>query len=210
MPRKLGTIYPNAMKKGIYIRTDELLEAIKALEVYLSNLRRVKRDRYYWKWAIIALHNSVQGFMVSALRGTNGLAVLTPECARAWMDAYRNRTPYPKEKLDDFLNLYKKIKSNLMLQYGQSKKFTPKGQQGWSIKKLNALRNEFIHFTPKGWSLEVSGLPSICEDLLSIIDFLANSSGNIDFYQQSAEKRFQDALDKAKTLTKELRRAYAT
>lgn len=78
------------MKDNYYLRTDELVEAVKGLEMFLSNIRKVKKDLYFWKWAIIALHNSVQGFMVCALRGTNGLSVLTPKCAEAWLEAYEN------------------------------------------------------------------------------------------------------------------------
>ena len=107
------------MKNEIYLSTNELLEAVKALETFLNILRLVKGDKYYWKWAIIALHNSIPGFMVCALRGSSNLAVLTPECAKAWTDSDQNGKPYPEEKLDDFLNLYKKIKSNLMVQYTQ-------------------------------------------------------------------------------------------
>lgn len=198
------------MKDNYYLRTDELVEAVKGLEMFLSNIRKVKKDLYFWKWAIIALHNSVQGFMVCALRGTNGIAVLTPECAKAWLEAYENNTTYPKEILDDFLNLYKKIKGNYMLRYGHSKKFVPKGQEGRSIKKLNGLRNEFIHFTPKGWLLEISGLPQICGDVLRIIDFLVNSSCNILFYsdQDKFKKRFDLVFSKGLMLTKELKKAY--
>lgn len=199
------------MKDNYYLRTDELVEAVKGLEMFLSNIRKVKKDLYFWKWAIIALHNSVQGFMVCALRGTNGLSVLTPECAKAWLEAYENNTTYPKEiLLDDFLNLYKKIKGKYMLQYVHSKKFVPMGQEGRSIKRLNRLRNEFIHFTPQGRSLKVSGLPQLCGDVLKIIDFLVNSSGNIHFDsdQDKFKKRLDIVFSKGLMLTKGLKKAY--
>jgi hypothetical protein len=198
------------MRKNIYLRTDELLESIKALEMFCNAIKWVKKDPYYWKWAIMALHNSIQGFMVCALRSSNGLAVLTTKCAKAWMEAYENETTYPEEKLDDFVNLYKKIKSNLMIQNIDSKKYIPKGKEGWSIRKLNELRNDFIHFTPKSLSLEVSGLPKISKDILSIIDFLVNTSGNIYFYpsQQKFEKIFQEVLSQTKRSVDKLKWTY--
>ena len=57
--------------------------------------------------------------------------------------------PLPADlEMDNFLNLYEKIKSDTILFYVTSKKFTPEGTQGKSIKDLNRLRNQFIHFTP--------------------------------------------------------------
>ena len=66
-----------------------------------------------------------------------------------------------------------------MLMFINSKKFNPQGQQGWSIKKLNQWRNKFIHFIPGGWSLEVSGLPQIIGDCITVIEFLVFESKNI-------------------------------
>lgn len=197
------------MNKPIWLSTDELTESVNALGAFISNLRRVKRDRYYWKWAIVALHNSAQGFMVCALRGTSNLAVLSPKAAKEWKEAYEQHKPDPREELDGFLNLYKKIKGNYMIQYIHSQKFVPRGQQGANIKKLNSFRNDFIHFVPKGWSIEVTGFPKICEDVISIIDFLVTRSGNVRFYfRKNVEDKCLDLLTKSKQLLRELKRAY--
>jgi hypothetical protein len=50
--------------------------------------------------------------------------------------------------------------------YVHSQRFVPKGSQGDSVKRLNRLRNEYIHFTPRVWVLELAGLPKIAEDSL--------------------------------------------
>ena len=50
--------------------------------------------------------------------------------------------------------------------HGLSQAFKP-GTQGRSVKQLNKLRNEFIHFVPKGWSLEVDA--RIVDDCLNVI-----------------------------------------
>ena len=198
------------MNKPIWLRTDELTEAVNALDAFVSNLMRVMDDPYYWKWAIIALHNSTQGFMVCALRGTNNLAILTPKAAKKWMDAYEQHKPYPGEELDDFLNLYKKIKGNYMMQYIHSQKFLPKGQQGGSIKRLNSFRNDFIHFIPAGWSIEVSGFPRICEDVIAIIDFLVSRSGNVRFYlRKDIQDKCLELLIKSRELLKNIIWSYS-
>ena len=193
----------------IWFRTDEFEEAILSFEKVAESSELIAKDLSRWRWLVISLHNAVQGFMVLALRGTNNLAILTPKSAAEWLEAYENRSPFPKqERLDSFLNLYKKIKSDRMLMYGHSKKFSPQRTQGRNIKRLNQLRNEFIHFIPKGWSIEVSGLPQVCIDCLSIIEFLGWESGNIIWHKSQVKPRAEKALDKSKAALLALKTIY--
>lgn len=187
-----------------FLETDERIEAISSLEVFADALEKVTSDPYHWKWVILSLHSALQGFMVLALRSGDGLCPLKDNIAQEWLNAYRTGTNYPKEELDTFLNLYKKIKSDLMLFFGYSKKFVPEGNQGWSIKKLNKLRNDFIHFLPKSYLLETSGLPIICSDCLGIIEFLFFKSGNITITSDNLRNRAKRSLKKAKTTLKTL------
>jgi hypothetical protein len=99
-----------------WFRTDEAEETLSALEIVADALLRVRSNLYQWKWAILALHGAVQGFMVLALRGSNGLHALRDEDAQRWLEAHDRGEPYPTNlKLDDFLSLYDKIKGERML-----------------------------------------------------------------------------------------------
>jgi hypothetical protein len=181
-----------------YFRTDEETEAADALQAAHTFSSWIATEYRHWRWVTLALHNAAQGFMVLSLRHGNGLLALAPECTQAWLRAYEAHSDdYPEEKLDSYLGLYKKVKSPSTGSIGGNKPFRPKDRQGWSIRKLNRLRNEFIHFTPKGWALEVPGMPRICLDTLALIDFLGWQSGNIFWQDASASER-------AKTASREL------
>jgi len=192
-----------------WLRTDEAQQAVLALQTANEQLPRVTANPHHWQWVIIGLHNALQGFMVLALRGTNGLNVLTDECAKEWLAAYeRGDDKYPEPKLDKFLKLYKKIKSDRMKMYVNSQLFKPSGTQGRSIRKLNSLRNEFIHFVPKGWSLEVSGLPQIVDDCLAIISFLAFECGNVIWHDSALETQTREIIENAKREAGLIKRKY--
>lgn len=191
-----------------YLETDEAEEAVSALETVSESLARARSDLYRWKWVLIALHNAVQGFMVLALRGGNGLSALKDDVAAAWLEAYEKNTPLPAERLDSYENLYKKIKGNRMLMFGHSKKFAPKGSQGASINKLKDLRDEFIHFVPRGWSLEVSGLPRLASDCLDVIDFLGWECGNVLWHEPNVESRAKAAISSARASLTDLKKIY--
>jgi len=192
----------------LWLRTDETEEAISSLEMLAETAPSLVLDTYRWKWVFISTHNALQGFMVLALRHGNGLLALKDEIAAQWQKAYREGGKYPVEKLDNFTNLYKKVKSVRMMCYVHSRKFKATQDHNRAVKKLNELRNDFIHFVPKGWSLELTGLPEICLRCLEVIEFLGWESGNIILNEEVQQRRAMLALKKAKNVLTDIKQKY--
>lgn len=155
-----------------WMQTDEREDVLSSLKLFIDSQNKAAMDSSYWKWSTISLHSAVQSVMAFHLSFGNDLLVMRQEDAEAWLTAHCNDTDYPETQMDGFLNLYKKIKANPIMGY----KFSPKGQQGRSIKTLNKFRNEFIHFMPKGWAIELSGMPSIFHDCLRIVAELGQAN----------------------------------
>jgi len=184
----------------IWLRTDEREDAIASLKLYLVALAKVHSDIVYWKWAIVSLHSAVQSLMAFHLGFGNDLLVMTQEDAEAWLEAHESGAGYPETKMDSFLNLYKKIKKHEVLGY----KFVPSGQQGGSIKRLNWFRNEFVHFMPKGWSIEMSGMPSICLDNLNIMKSLNDGPVGMRWEDEEQASVFSGLLAETMARTNEI------
>jgi len=166
-----------------WLRTDEREESVSALAMMRDSTANVVEDIYQWKWVIIAAHNALQGFMVLALRNGNNLTVMPEKLAGKWLEAYRAEKPLPEERLDSFPNLYKKIKSKDMEFLVSSKRFQSLEAHDRAVDKMIYLRNDFIHFVPRGWSIEVSGLPEICQRIIEIIRFLGWESSNVLWHE---------------------------
>jgi hypothetical protein len=94
-----------------------------------------------------------------------------------------------------------------MKMYGISQPLKPSGMQSRSVRKLNAFRNDFIHFVPKGWFIEVSGLPQIADDCLNIISFLAFECGNIFWHEQELETLTRVLLERSRQSIGKIRQA---
>jgi hypothetical protein len=92
--------------------------------------------------------------------------------------------------------------------YGHSRKFVPRGSQGGSINQLKVFRDDFIHFVPKGWSLEVSGLPRLFGDCLDLIEFLGWKSGNVVWHEAELESRTKAAMASAREAIAEVKTLY--
>lgn len=191
-----------------WFRTDEHEEATASLEAVAEWAERIERDIAYWKWVVLALHNTLQGFMVLALRGSDGLRPLRDDIATKWLTAFRDGGPYPDEKLDSFPNLYRKVQSDTMRFFLHSKKVAPSSALNQSMKKINTLRNDFVHFLPRSWSLEVSGLPEICLDCLALVEFLALECGNIIWCEEGRRERVIEAITLARSHFKKMECLY--
>jgi hypothetical protein len=168
-------------------------EAVAALENAGRFAAEVQADLSSWRWTILSAHNALQGFMVVAIRDSAGINVLPKALAKAWLKAHEDGQSYPEERLDSFLNLYGKIKKTAIAAQFQAVRFVPSGTQSASVRRLNTLRNTFIHFLPASWSLEVSGLPRICLDSVGVIEFLAFSYRTISWSDDKLPARVSQA-----------------
>lgn len=157
---------------------------------------RTLADASFWRWTLLATHGALQGALVLALQGTDGLAALTTRAAGKWMTAYRTKDePLPVGRLDDFLELYAKVKDPEQMRRNQNARaFAPGEQHDRSVEWLHDARCEFLHFKPRtSWSVELGGLPRICLDALDVIDFLLWESGAVMFYEETDTARARAA-----------------
>ena len=75
--------------------------------------------------------------------------------------------------------------------------------QKYSIKMLKkSLRNNFEHYIPKGWSIEIHGLPAITMDILDIIRFLSVETFRYQHLNQSQRRRIKSIIFQNKQLLK--------
>lgn len=159
-----------------YFRTGLFEDAIDSLREAQSQIALIRAKRTAIKWATIAMHSAVQGHMALVLNQGNGLNVLAKKDAEAWLKAHYEHKPYPTNlRMDGFMNLYAKIKQmEFMGNFVGAEPFRSLGHDV-SMKRLNKIRNRFIHFNVDGWSIEISGLHVVFREAVEVIEYSANS-----------------------------------
>lgn len=192
-----------------WLRTDEREDAVRSLCWAAEIAEAIDRDPHKWKWELVALHNAVQGFMVLALSMGNRLLALRPDIATKWHEAYDSlatdsAVQFPAEKLDGFLNLYSKIKDHQNF----STPFVSSPSHDRSMKRLNGFRNEFVHFTPKGWSIELAGLPAIIADVIDVIEWCSHGAGSFRWHRSTQRTKSRSAVAKLRRVARQLQVAY--
>lgn len=146
--------------KAKWLRIDEQTNALNYLEMLNKFVYKVNENRFYWKWVMITLHGAMYGFAVSAIRGTNSDSVVI---------STKNG-----ERLISFDEALRRCQDKIWIQYALlNEALILTESQKKSIRKMkNLFRNEFIHFKPKGWSIEIHDFIRITLDCLDVIRYL--------------------------------------
>lgn len=197
-----------AVAGATHLHTDHWADAVCSLEAADEFAARALTDERFWKWLLIALHSAVQGFMALALEQGNSLLVMRDDVRRKWLEAHEQGAAYPDDRMDYFLALYEKVKSDVVCRYVSSKKFAPGPSHDYSMDKLNELRNGFIHFMPKAWAIELAGLPKVCLDALDVANFLGWESMTIIWHDVALRERAELARIKLRESLTTLGKVY--
>jgi hypothetical protein len=217
----------------MWLQIDERADLLTSLSQCLRSLSVVSSEPAAWKWAILSLHNALQGAMVCHLSGTAQVGALSAKAAKDWADwherdqlgqigrihegtnelsipqfkfATREDRP-PIDRLADPMELFKRLYNESQRQEGGAGAVLEIGQaQRNSFRRLHKLRNAFAHFTPKGWSLELRGLPNIFLSVLEVLDIISADPWPFRHMEAQQRAQFVDLLANLRTVLVEISR----
>jgi hypothetical protein len=162
-----------------YLSTDEftvVYQDLKALEIAVGNANIAP---HWWKWAIIIAHNTLQGACTCFLTNTAGVGALKNDSTKEILNYLDPDTEtgetWPKEELAPLSQLLFRLPDEIRIDLNGITTPYPFDRSG-DIKRLQDFRDEFVHFTPKGWLIEIEGLPRIIGNTLDLIQEVINRS----------------------------------
>ena len=164
-----------------YVRTDERHDVLASLEQCALSLAQARRSERAWKWVVLSLHSALQGAMVCHLSGTEQLGALQKNSAAKWREWNERNiqdgaddSGCPEPLVADAKELFKRLHcSAARIEDGCGGVISITEQQRKSFDRLHKLRNEFSHFSPKGWSIELS-FKQVIDDVLNIMCLIAD------------------------------------
>ena len=179
-----------------YIQTDECQDVLASLEYCALSLCQTRQSDRAWKWVVLSLHNALQGAVVCHLSGTAQVGALRKTSAKEWLEWYakdqRGETPHEQKKIDEFGapmmrtgkekgqpprefvasadELFSRLScSSKRIENGCGEIIEITERQKTAFRRLHSLRNEFSHFSPKGWSIELEYTEETIEDILDVV-----------------------------------------
>lgn len=171
-----------------FIRTDEHQDVLASLEQCAFSLAQVRRSERAWKWVILSLHSALQGAMACHLSGTEQLGALEKRSVENWHqwnekciqdDAEDSGDPRRKrlarERLADTNELFRRLHcSEARIEDGCGRVISITDQQRASFQLLHDRRNEFTHFSPKSWIIDLCSIKQAIEDVLNVLCLIAD------------------------------------
>jgi hypothetical protein len=182
------------MAAADYVRTDTAEDAVSSFEVASDFYAQALADDRYWKWFVVAVHAGVQGTFALALDGGNGLLVQKPGVAKATLAAYEQGSEVPESHMDNFMRLYRKLHAKENLRSASAQPLPESPQNELALERLNDLRDNFIHFNTKSWSVERALIETRVRGSLKVAQFVLFESEAVPWYEDDLKERAHVAL----------------
>jgi hypothetical protein len=177
-----------------YVRFNRLSDAKASIDEFCYCLARTSDDEKAWKYAIISIHNALQGYICISLRNGNSFQTWNERHLTKWLEAYHNDKELPNTKLDYFMELFDKAFPDETILNRRN------------IEWLNETRNTFIHFNTDSFSVSRSSAILCCREAMEAIKLTPFKAVGIFFYDEEQKNAFEISCKKADELFAAYRR----
>lgn len=160
-----------------WIETDEVEDVAGSIRHVILTARFIREDALAWKWVVIALHSALQGACVCHLTTTAApVGAVKKRNAGEWLAYFEESRTNPNADppktqlmaLPDLLAAVRKPHSAGDRSNAAGVAISD-SEMGWLRRFHDSIRNQFVHFAPMGWSIDVSGIPEIAKLIARII-----------------------------------------
>lgn len=182
-----------------WLITSEYEDVVVSLQETEHQLGRIREGHSQgWKWATIALANACCGALVCNLSGSMQIGALTRCHAEKMIAAFEanSNLPAPKSvKLADPRELFKRARrmDRRLEVAGPPLKLNSKKIQ--SFYRLIHLRNQFSHFEPMGWTVQVAVFPPVYFDVLEIIKQIVGDDWSLRHLASERMAELQNTIE---------------
>jgi hypothetical protein len=206
--------------RGIFMNRQDSFE-IDEKENLIDNLSMTQyflgsSIAFKWKWVAISMHQALYGSLILVLQGTDprqtiidrkvdsGKAIMF-HVNRVPIDIIANSFGKDEATIREWITNPKLISFDEALHRVKQEDFLPPisnrkalittPEEDDAIKKLSkGIRNEFEHFTPKGWIVFTSEFPRMARNVMRVIRFLILES-NCPTLSTEQENRITESLN---------------
>lgn len=165
-----------------------VLDNLEKMAMFLSRVRENPED---WKWVVISCFSALYSYAIQVAKGTDDLSVLEGKEGKQRLISFQKALEYCEVP----------IGARGALELTEEEKT--------SIEKIQKVfRNNFEHFNPGSWSIEISGFPQHVLNALSVIRRLAVDHNFYTHLDEAQRERLHQALASCGKLAMQLRDEY--
>jgi hypothetical protein len=165
----------------VWLRTDEVKDVAASIRHCRASLGLAQTDLHAFKWILLSLHSALQGACVCHLTTTFApVGAATKQNTKEWLKWSEERwgnpnIKAPETKIANLPELLKRVrKANSAGDRSNSNGISlSKSEYEWWNRIHCEIRNQFTHFAPQGWSIDVSGVPELIQLTVRVIRDIA-------------------------------------
>lgn len=155
----------------VWLRTDESEDVAASVRHCFASLKLSQTDLHAIKWVLLSLHSALQRACVCHLTTTFGpVGAVTKQNTLEWIkwsEDSRNDSVLspPATKIANLPELLKRIRKSNSAGDGSNASgiSLSSSEYDWWSRIHCEIRNQFTHFAPMGWSIDVSGVPALVQ-----------------------------------------------
>ena len=168
--------------EATWLNTDEADDVAGSIRHALRSAGFVAEDPQAWKWVALALHSALQGACICHLVTTAPpLGAVTQRNAAEWL-AYHAGAPHQSQHQTTANLAHGTARSSQSCGKAHSAGdrsnevgiAISNAELNWLRRLHEAVRNQFVHFEPMVWSLEVSGIPDVAVLIARVVAEIAD------------------------------------
>ncbi|WP_103172552.1 hypothetical protein [Paracoccus sp. SY] len=197
------------MATEAWIETNEAEDVAGSIRHALRCSKFVNEDPQAWKWFMLSLHSALQGACVCHLTTTAApLGAITESNSKEWIKYFEERrlnksaTP-PKTCLMSLPGLLKAVRNpnSTDSHFGGKNIAISDKELNWLRLLHNEIRNQFIHFEPTGWVIEISGLPDFAKLVARIVADILDAGWGFRHMEDNQRDAMRRDLDRILSIT---------
>lgn len=152
-----------------WVHVDEAEDVAASVRHAIRSREFTADDPQAWKWVALALHSALQGACVCHLVTTAApVDAVTKQNAEEWLAFFEasRKDPAAKPPKTYLMTLPALLKAARKSQSAGDRSNSlgieiSDQELQWLCRFHQEVRNQFVHFEPSGWSLEISGIPEL-------------------------------------------------
>ncbi|EFO30470.1 hypothetical protein TRICHSKD4_4062 [Roseibium sp. TrichSKD4] len=196
------------MNEGKWVRVTEAEDAAHSIRHALAFATLLNEDEQIWKWLILALHSALQGACVCHLTTTaQPIGAVTKKNEKKWLEYFEasrvnEKIDPPQTYLMSLPDLLKKIrKPNSCGGSTYPNEITLSDHELSRLTKLHdEIRNQFVHFSPTGWAIEISGTLEIAKLVARIVNDILQAGWGFRHLSEDQKAELRQNLEKLSNL----------
>jgi hypothetical protein len=190
-----------------WLTTSEYEDVLVSLQETEHQMERIRESNIQgWKWATIALANASCGALVCNLSGSMQIGALTrchAEKMIAALEANSSLQPPKSVKLASPRDLLKRARRIDQRLETAGPPLQLNSNQIQCFYRLMHLRNQFSHFEPMGWTIQVSMFLPIYWGVLEIVEQIVDDGWSLRHLATEKTTDVQNVIKNLRGLLRE-------